>query len=510
MFAAAAFLLALAAGPPPAGASGPVTGTVVAMSGGRAQPVPGQTVRTGSHTAVTDADGRFTLSDVPARYDLTIVNRGHSVVTIYQGLTRRDPIVVHAVNMPGGGRHHALIEGKLIGGGPYRSMHVRFSSALASADIILGRFGGGGPRGPDYGPISIDWNGPDALHGEMLALQLGHDPQTPDGGPAWFGRDGDVWLRDHDVLEVDLKLTQLPQVRLPKVAVAMAGDYPLPPAHSHYRSPTGDRLFHGPDFVPWRDSYGPDLGPQGIEYCVEAFIQNPYLRSTDFICQPPRGKDVGLDLRAAPAFRAPASETSAAVGLQLAWSAVPGGVYLLTLGPRKAGGDAPRIQIITPATSAAWPDLDDLGVAFPKPPASYTATVSAEGPFASADDVAGPRGLCAVAPGERWSATSQDLSLPVAPPASPAVVACRAPRGIVCGPSEVYRLEPMNRRIRYLPDFAAAIGISCVDSCDAARAFTKAYAEYTANHPGFDANMPPEPEPPPPPLPPELRRKPTP
>jgi hypothetical protein len=98
MRAAAALWLGLwAGGAGAAAASGPVAGTVVAMHGGRAEPVPGQTVTDGVHSAVTDAAGRFTFPDEPLRYDLTIVDSGRSVVTIYQGLTRRDPILMHAV-----------------------------------------------------------------------------------------------------------------------------------------------------------------------------------------------------------------------------------------------------------------------------------------------------------------------------------------------------------------------------------------------------------------------------
>ena len=509
MRAAAALWLGLWAGGAgtAAAASGPVAGTVVAMHGGRAEPVPGQTVTDGVHTAVTDAAGRFTFPDEPLRYDLTIVDAGRSVVTIYQGLTRRDPILVQAVDLPASGsHHHAVIAGKLIGGAPYRSMHVQFASALASKDVIIGRFGGSGPRGPEYGPIAIDWNGPSPLHGELLALQLGHDDHAPTGGTAWFGRQ-EISLRDGDVLGVDLKLAELPQLRLPKVSLGMAGEYPLPPAHSYYRTSDGNRLFRGPSFVTFRDSFGPDLVAQGLEFCLEAFIGNPYLRATDVLCRPPPGQAVTLNLRAAPEFSTPAQGAPAAVGLKLAWAEVPGGVYALSLRTTRVARDAPRIQIITTATSAAWPDLHTLEVAFPKAPASYTAIVKAEGPFASVDEAAGPNGFSAVAPRARWSSESQDLGLPVLPPGAPETAACKANGAVVCAAAEVYQLSAMNRRIRFFPEFAKAIGIFCVRTCDDARAFAKAYADYLAAHPGFDAHLPLEPDGPEPRLPPELRRK---
>ena len=78
---------------------------------------------------------------------------------------------------------------------------------------------------------------------------------------------------------------------------------------------------------------------------------------------------------------------------------------------------------------------------------------------------------------------------------------CDGPGGPI---GEFYRLSVLNRTIQTYPDFAAAVKIHCVRDCAGARAYLKAYAGYSAAHPGFDADRPlpvanpaDEPEPPP-------------
>ena len=55
---------------------------------------------------------------------------------------------------------------------------------------------------------------------------------------------------------------------------------------------------------------------------------------------------------------------------------------------------------------------------------------------------------------------------------------------------EYYRFEPMNRKLKYYPDFAAAIGIAQVSDCDSARRYAGGYFDYVRAHPGFDSGQP--------------------
>jgi hypothetical protein len=82
--------------------------------------------------------------------------------------------------------------------------------------------------------------------------------------------------------------------------------------------------------------------------------------------------------------------------------------------------------------------------------------------------------------------------------------ACKFRETVFCGANALdayYRLSVINRKLQHYPDFAAAVKLHCVRDCEGARAYTKAYAEYGAAHPGFDDDDPPPvpgPEPTPP------------
>jgi hypothetical protein len=112
-------------------------------------------------------------------------------------------------------------------------------------------------------------------------------------------------------------------------------------------------------------------------------------------------------------------------------------------------------------------------------------------------------------PRDRWSADSQELSVPVRPPLGKEEAACQFRETVICGPSgnpmnEFYRLSVMNRKIQTHPEFAAAANIHCVRDCAGARAYLKAYRDYSQANPEFDGHDPLPVDGPLPPPPPEL------
>ncbi len=146
-----------------AAGAGRVIGTVV---DGEGWPLPGQLVALGAETTTTDRDGRFTLHAGAPSYDLTIATPDRISISIYRGVNRRDPLLVHALapaedhSAPTSERsasHAAQIVGKLTGGGPYplsESAAVHFASQRASGHQILGGPNGTG-AGPGYGPLKV-------------------------------------------------------------------------------------------------------------------------------------------------------------------------------------------------------------------------------------------------------------------------------------------------------------------------------------------------------------------
>src|SRR6185369_6651692 len=93
--------------------------------------------------------------------------------------------------------------------------------------------------------------------------------------------------------------------------------------------------------------------------------------------------------------------------VRFVWTPVPGAVYHLRLVGRSGRATAarPDIEVVTAQTTAGWPDLHAVGVS---------------GPFASIDELAGPRGFGDLAPRDRWTAEAPPLSIRTRPPGSTA------------------------------------------------------------------------------------------
>jgi hypothetical protein len=177
------------------------------------------------------------------------------------------------------------------------------------------------------------------------------------------------------------------------------------------------------------------------------------------------------------------------------------------------------IDIHTVQTSASWPDLCPLGIPFPEETTNYRCKISARGPFASIDEIVAPRASSASPHTVERLSSSGPITLKISPKPDPNPASlydenekdCGVPRGkiVVCSRrprnpephDEWYVLSAMNIKMRHYPDFAAAIGMKCVHNCAEARAYMKAYREYSRLHPGFDVNQPLDPRPPfPPPV----------
>ena len=80
--------------------------------------VADRTIVVGSQQTSTDQTGAFSLSDVPATYDLSVIEKDGARVSLFLGLSRRDPVVAHAEwqgGQPAGLRRGASISGRLAG-----------------------------------------------------------------------------------------------------------------------------------------------------------------------------------------------------------------------------------------------------------------------------------------------------------------------------------------------------------------------------------------------------------
>jgi hypothetical protein len=472
-------------------AAGPVNGLVLDA---HERPLPDQIVAIGGDKTTSDGDGRFSFVKIPVNYDLVIASPDAAQATVYQGLTRRDPIVVHRGDRVREPAHKAELFVTLVGSdGGLAPWQVHFVSARALASIRGQAWAADGGKSKNPEPMVVKWDGAGEIAGVLMAhamkvvkldIPLTQFAQQP------------VSLRAGQTVNIELHLAKAPVVRRPSPVVAVPKEDPgFDPVYiEEYRLPGAGFAMHGPG--PTAGAYEiPDLRGFGLQLCGDGFQWNPYLHSRRVQCGADPGKLTSLALPSPPVFTSPTRDTLATPGMPFAWSAVPDAVYRLTLASASGKPTVahPRVDIITSRTTAAWPDLPVVGIRFPRPLAAYAAVVGTQGPYRSMDDLVSPQGLGDRTPPDRWSTESKELSIPVQPPLGKEEAACKFRETVLCGASaldEYYRLSVINRKIQRYPDFAAAANIHCVSDCEGARAYTKAYAEYLATHPGFDDNEP--------------------
>jgi hypothetical protein len=470
-----------------------VAGVVVRTDG---PPMPGILVASAGAQVTTDEHGRFALSGLGRDYSLTLVDAERARVTIYQGLTRRDPILVFADAADARQyEHHATLAGTLSGGGPYpvtEEVTVHFASRYAQADFPLASSALPHERGPRFGPMHIAWNGPERIGGELFVLRT---PRGQASVAAWVRLPLELLAREARELEVALSPVALVQRPVSRVETppGVRGTLEL---SEHYRLPGVGVLFPvaGSLTGPHAEA---DLRKEGLPICAAASLLNPLYRGRDERCDFPPDKPAELLLLLPPALSSPTYGTPASVGLSFGWSPMPDAVYQLTLAPSRPSPATPELRVLTSQLSTTWPDLESVGVHFPKPVAAYSARLAALGPYEDLDQAAGPDGLAATRPRRAWSSEAAPVSVPVAHPLGKAEAACRVPLAAklscptVTGKPATYSLSALNHKLRHYPELAAASGVHCVRDCSAALDYARAYAVYSQEHPGFDADEPP-------------------
>ena len=318
--------------PPPPAEAAPINGTVIDADG---KPMPGLIVAIGGERTTSDGGGRFSFAKIPAGYDLVIASPDHTGATVYQELTRRDPVVAH----DGGGRrghaqraraHRAEIDVTVTGGAAGKdSWHVHFSSPRADADLLLRELAPDAAGVAKPGTLVIEWDGADTISGVVMALLM-KDQQTTLS--PWFAQQP-VTLRAGETARVQLALAKVPVVMRPAGKVTQPPGVPRfrPELHEFFAVPGAGRALHS-SFASRRESYAvPDLRAFGIELCTEAFQWNPYFRSHVTRCGGDVAQAAAIALPPAPSFSSPAWATTAALGMRFSWTQLPNAVYQLTL-----------------------------------------------------------------------------------------------------------------------------------------------------------------------------------
>jgi len=149
-----------------------VTGRVVSIL---EAPVAGVAVRSQGDSAITNADGSFTLTDLSVPYDLAIWNQADSWVQIYEGLTTADAVFspIAGFLSPGSPRT-ATVSGNLTGGViPVPANQVVMVCAEGIDGLVIG-CDSVAPTESAYS-MSVQWLGSATREIRVHALQVERD-----------------------------------------------------------------------------------------------------------------------------------------------------------------------------------------------------------------------------------------------------------------------------------------------------------------------------------------------
>jgi hypothetical protein len=365
----------------PASTTIDVAGRVVGIPGNG---LAGVTVAIGTLTAVTDADGRFSIPDVTPPYDLALVAPGSPPMAgLYQGLTRPDPTLVLLFFLAPGEPHTGVVSGRVFGGDPIPSdgefTGVVFSSPEATGLLTL--------TSRDY-TLPLAWFGPETTFGTVYMLRWkSPGPGRPPTEYVSFASTTAVRVTDDQTSDGSLQPFDAGTASISGEVVAPAGvtliskslslefsDHALFPLGSDQNAETRFN-FVVPDHIT-------------LTAVVTAIAEFPSGAAT-FRRQSgiARGaNDVAVVLPTPALQSTPADgSTGVSASTEFRWSPLEGGVHLVVFnGP----GTKPSFYVVTGESGTRIPDLSTLGAALP-PASPYSWFVVGIAPFGSVDDYTG-------------------------------------------------------------------------------------------------------------------------
>jgi hypothetical protein len=397
-----------------------VHGSVVDLVTSR--PLAGRAVVISGARTTTDDNGLFQLTSVPAVYDVTVVDPDGSTVSIYQGLTIRNPVLPHAgVETPSA---MASLVGSVAGGTNYPlgasdSVGISFFSPQANLTVALSGALPVGMAGPDFGPLQISWGGTDVISGEVVALGAFSEADggvTEDAaGANWFALQQITMSAGQNAT---LTLTLAPVVQSGRIAGAILAPtgasvvekqifYRFPFPGASIAIPTTSKSMTA------FDDNVPDLSGWNAQLCVgAAATPGSFLTQECGISLGTVNLDVAL--QAPPLLSGPTDGSTVTTNTAFSWTGFDNGIEVLMLLPLAPSATVPRIYVFTNETSARWPDLSAIGVAYAKQ-TTYQCQVEGLGPYESIDEAMGPDGVGTPYPASLRRSVSPAITITTGP-----------------------------------------------------------------------------------------------
>jgi hypothetical protein len=394
-------------------------------------PLGGRTVvSNGTRTTTDPINGEFGFDCSTTPYDLVIVDPDGSTVSVYRGLARHDPVLLHPASPEAqSGALHARVHGNMSAPGiafPLTGQANTISAFLFASHFENREFLGAssGPTGPDY-VLPVAWDGPASLDGTVFALGTF---AADDGGPGEFSASSftqTLTLVDGDDKALDLPLSPVPIGHISGTIVAPSGTNALSAIPLYrfsfpgaaFSLPNANVIVSSPATVggPF-ELVAPDLSGSGARLCISA---RGDLNGRDELyterCGITLGGDAGpITLQDPPSITVPTPRSTIDVNTQFSWTPFPEGIYEIALGAAEPSSASPNIYIFTTGSAISWSDLLAVGVDFPRG-ASYTLQVGGLGRYQGIDDAVGPSGIGAFIPTEARRSFAPSIELTTAP-----------------------------------------------------------------------------------------------
>lgn len=385
------------------------------------RPLSGRTVVVGSSLGgdasartTTDERGAFVLPRPTGSYDAAVMEPDGSAITIYQGLSRRDPVLAHrwARAFPVATRL-AKVSGSVSGGATYPlSDPTDVVAVHLFTDESVERYLMGAGAAP-YGPDFVTTARFDSEPQSSLLVALGtfvRKSSAPVSDPAYTAvtASASMTLSDGDMVMRDLELEPASLGEISGVVTLPSGRK-VTDMREHYRYPFPQALmtFPAADYVRTNPVTAdgafafelPELSAGGASLCLAASSDEANSLWTERCGLTLPQDSVSIELQPAPELEEPSAGETIDAATRFAWTPFAGGVHELVIWTDSPSSDSPGITLLTAAAEAVLPDLTDLSVSLPAGVA-YSVTVVGRGPFESLDDAVGAKGIGALIPDE--------------------------------------------------------------------------------------------------------------
>lgn len=369
------------------GPAGPITvhGSVVNM---RLQPLPGLEVYLGSAGTprTTSADGTFTLTNVTAPYDVTVVDPANDTVLMTLGLTRTDPTLQFTTGT-GPGRQTDLsgdISGASVGPGQVGAVLIGSEGFARGAGTINSGTAFSG---------TYEWSGEASLPVTLFGLVA--DANGSDLPTAFeaYGTRAMTLTDGVPSTGIDVPLMPVTTVHLTGTAHGATG-FPLGLLGATYTFRDGSHVASSPPMT-WPASSPFDIALPDVPAASATVFSIATTGTGDNFRWRTglRAADSGIDLtlQAPAALSTPvAGATNVSQQGTFRWSPADASVYLLMVVKNTAG---PTVIIATAEPQATLPDLSAFGLSGSLAGADYDWHVITLGQYASIDAAAGPEAM---------------------------------------------------------------------------------------------------------------------